>query len=477
MYTITAFLLFCLYSVYGQTVWVQREEDLLNTRAFPTTWNAGLSLNEMTLPLSDVTCDKIYPRNGVLPDPYTMDYYSLVYQRMSRVDDSPVDEVYALKQVVLEMVAPEADILSGTLSIEMQAANLDSADPHEPKLSLQVTSLPAGMQIIGTHVLNTVRGFFGEKELSSQYSSKHEVDGVVTIPAGSRLYACFGTFLMDDGDTDPTILGDASSTMWLAASEAQAEPRIQNTIFSVPSLVDCPTGGLLTGDLCLSMVDGMLYKYDGSAWAMEGSLQGPQGVPGVNGTDGLNGTDGAEGPQGPPGVNGTDGAEGPVGPEGPPGVNGTDGAQGPRGWSTWTGTEFPPLVDTIPGDSFLNSSSGDFYFYNGTAWELIGSMKGQQGDPGPQGDQGPIGPQGPQGIQGPQGDAGPQGAQGPAGATGPQGPQGVQGVQGPQGVQGDPGPAGSQGPPGATGPQGPPGSAGAPGPMGYPGVCPDRCRL
>jgi hypothetical protein len=55
---------------------------------------------------------------------------------------------------------------------------------------------------------------------------------------------------------------------------------------------------------------------------------------------------------------------------------------------------------------------------------------------------------------------GPQGNQGPQGATGATGPQGATGATGPQGATG---PAGATGATGATGPQGPAGTSAAPG--------------
>lgn len=61
------------------------------------------------------------------------------------------------------------------------------------------------------------------------------------------------------------------------------------------------------------------------------------------------------------------------------------------------------------------------------------SIRGPQGEPGPQGLQGPVGPQGPQGEQGLQGVQGPQGDQGPQGEQGLQGVQGIPGDLSPEG--------------------------------------------
>lgn len=149
------------------------------------------------------------------------------------------------------------------------------------------------------------------------------------------------------------------------------------------------------------------------------------------------------------------------------------------------------------------------------AWQQTGSLKGPQGDPGPQGEQGPIGPAGPDGPEGPRGPAGPDGPEGPRGPQGEDGKgieiagqvatyadlpgdltpgdagqgylvaadgrlyvwsgtafpddgQGVefQGPEGPEGPRGPAGPDGGQGPQGADGPQGPEGPTGPAGPRG-----------
>lgn len=119
--------------------------------------------------------------------------------------------------------------------------------------------------------------------------------------------------------------------------------------------------------------------------------------------------------------------------------------------------------------------------YVGTEEEWLRSLRGPQGEAGPEGVQGPVGPmgpagakgdpgpQGPRGEQGIQGLPGQQGIQGPKGDTGLQGPKGdpgVQGIQGPKGNQGDPGPQGPKGDPGIPGPQG---EQGPEGPKGDPG--------
>ena len=90
----------------------------------------------------------------------------------------------------------------------------------------------------------------------------------------------------------------------------------------------------------------------------------------------------------------------------------------------------------------MDTFNGEVYNFNGTRWELIGTLKG------PQGIQGPAGPTGPQGIQGPQGEKGERGSAGRDGRDGAEGPQGIQGIQGPRGEQGPQGERGPKGDPG-----------------------------
>ena len=243
--------------------------------------------------------------------------------------------------------------------------------------------------------------------------------------------------------------------------------------------------------------------------------KGDKGDPGPQGPQGPKGEPGPQGEQGPKGDTGPQGEQGPIGPAGPTGPNGEQGRQGTKGdagtrGSTWTSGIGTPYGTSgyIKNDKYLDTFNGEVYNFNGTLWELIGTLKGPQGIPGiqgPRGDQGIQGPKGdpgergpagrdgrdgvagPQGIQGPKGEKGDRGEQGLRGEPGPKGdpgekgetgaaftydmftteqlealrgPQGQQGEQGQQGIQGEPGPQGPQGPKGEPGPQGPAGSAG-----------------
>lgn len=75
----------------------------------------------------------------------------------------------------------------------------------------------------------------------------------------------------------------------------------------------------------------------------------------------------------------------------------------------------------------------------GTEEEWLASLKGEQGETGPQGETGATGP------QGEKGDTGSQGPKGDTGATGPQGEQGTQGIQGEKGETGATGAKGDKG--------------------------------
>lgn len=96
-----------------------------------------------------------------------------------------------------------------------------------------------------------------------------------------------------------------------------------------------------------------------------------------------------------------------AGPQGQQGIQGPVGPQGTRG-STWTILPNDPTTTSgyQNGDSFLNSATGDVYFFNGNSWIRQGNIRGQQGIQGIQGIQGPTGPQGPIGLTGPAGPAG-----------------------------------------------------------------------
>ena len=209
--------------------------------------------------------------------------------------------------------------------------------------------------------------------------------------------------------------------------------------------------------------------------------KGDKGDPGPQGPQGEPGPQGEQGPKGDTGPQGEQGPIGPAGPTGPKGEQGLQGVQGTKGdtgtrGSTWTSGIGTPnhTSEDIINDKYLNTFNGEVYNFNGTRWELIGTLKG------PQGIQGPAGPRGVQGPQGPIGPKGDPGERGSAGRDGSVGPAGPQGIAGPKGDKGDPftydmftaeqlealrGPQGPQGEPGPQGPAGPAGGSGSGGPV------------
>ena len=170
----------------------------------------------------------------------------------------------------------------------------------------------------------------------------------------------------------------------------------------------------------------------------------------------------------------TTGLTGPQGPKGTTGATGATGKQGIMGLcvlrtgealtASSTRANVSQLASKPSGRNFLG---GDTVIdVNGLVFAITANtpltaitipisykytIKGPQGDVGPQGPQGDVGPQGPKGNTGAQGPKGDTGAQGPKGDTGAQGPAGAKGATGATGPQGPQGPQGATGPKGADG--------------------------
>lgn len=165
------------------------------------------------------------------------------------------------------------------------------------------------------------------------------------------------------------------------------------------------------------------------------TVAGPRGPAGPEGPQGPGGGEpGPQGPQGIQGPQGSQGIQGQTGPQGPQGVQGDTGPQGPAGTGlNVLGTkptvaaidaEIPTanIADTwiLSADDLGNGGAkDDAYVFDGSVFNNIGPLRGEQG---PQGVQGPVGPQGPQGDTGDTGPTGPQGLQGVQGPVGPVGP-------------------------------------------------------
>ena len=151
---------------------------------------------------------------------------------------------------------------------------------------------------------------------------------------------------------------------------------------------------------------------------------------------------------GPTGADSTvPGPTGPTGSTGPAstvtGPTGSTGPTGPTGSSaTYSTVSTTPPSSPVNGQAWLDSNTGSYYVYYGSAWIETAQTQVLSGPTGSTGPTGAIsttpGPTGPTGSQGP---TGPTGAAstvtGPTGATGPTGPQGAAStVTGPTGASG-----------------------------------------
>ena len=167
----------------------------------------------------------------------------------------------------------------------------------------------------------------------------------------------------------------------------------------------------------------------------------------------------------------TTGLTGPQGPKGTTGATGATGKQGIMGLCVLRTGEALTASSTRANVSQLASKPSGRNFLGGdTVIDVNGLVFAITANTpltaitipilykytikGPQGDVGPQGPKGNTGAQGPKGDTGAQGPKGDTGAQGPKGDTGAQGPAGAKGATGATGPQGPQGPQGATGPKG-----------------------
>ena len=144
-----------------------------------------------------------------------------------------------------------------------------------------------------------------------------------------------------------------------------------------------------------------IYYNDGAKWVFVRSSSSilVENQPGKTGSPGTPGTAGGPGP-GVTIVNNDSGTwifnpttnswtniKGAVGPQGAAGTNGTNGVDGK---SVTSGTTAPTGTGST-GDTYINTTTGETYVYNGTTWVSTGSIKGPQGAAGPKGDKGDAG--------------------------------------------------------------------------------------
>jgi len=65
-----------------------------------------------------------------------------------------------------------------------------------------------------------------------------------------------------------------------------------------------------------------------------------------------------------------------------------------------SGPQNPDANVGMPGDVYLNTTTGDLFRNDNGTWNLLMNLMGPQGPEGPQGAEGPQGPQGPPGEPG-----------------------------------------------------------------------------
>ena len=191
---------------------------------------------------------------------------------------------------------------------------------------------------------------------------------------------------------------------------------------SVTSGTTLPATGA-TGDTFINTNTGETFVYNGTTWVSNGNIKGPKGDTGASGPKG---DTGSQGPKGDTGLQGPKGDTGSTGPKGDTGTNGT---------SVTSGTTLP--ATGAIGDTFINTTTGETFVYNGTTWVPNGNIKGPKGDTGtsgPKGDTGSQGPKGDTGSTGPKGDTGTIGPKGDTGSTGPKGDTGSTGPKGDTGT-------------------------------------------
>jgi len=108
-------------------------------------------------------------------------------------------------------------------------------------------------------------------------------------------------------------------------------------------------------------------------------LKGPKGD---TGEKGLNGNDGKDGKDGVDGKDGKDGVDGINGKDGVDGTDGKDGVDGKDGSKLLTGQADPTNDIGEVDDVYINVATWNYYLKTIEGWELVGNIKGKDGDNG-----------------------------------------------------------------------------------------------
>lgn len=140
------------------------------------------------------------------------------------------------------------------------------------------------------------------------------------------------------------------------------------SIFIIGALAspdDLPISGSSRGDAYI--IGEGFWVWSGSDWEDVGFIQGPRGEQGPQGVEG------EQGPRGERGVAGPQGPQGPVGNRGP---------EGPMGMAIRILGGINSLSEIPDRDHFLGDAyvmGGEAYVWQGTQWENVGGIKGQEG--------------------------------------------------------------------------------------------------
>ena len=126
------------------------------------------------------------------------------------------------------------------------------------------------------------------------------------------------------------------------------------------------------GDSYINLSTYDYYVKEESGWIKKGNIKGEKGNNGLNGNNGQDGQDGNDG---------------------------KDGSDGKNGTSLLTGNEIPSNTLGSIGDSYINTSTFDYYIKNESGWNKIGNIKGSKGDTGYTGSSGSNGKDGKDGSQ------------------------------------------------------------------------------
>jgi len=149
-------------------------------------------------------------------------------------------------------------------------------------------------------------------------------------------------------------------------------------------------------DQWLDTSSGAVYQYGGSVWALVGNIRGPTGATGTRGSVWYSGS-------GAPGtlagqldgdfyyntanadvyklVSGTWTLQNNI-----KGLTGNTGNTGARGSLWYTGSGAPGTISgQAANDDYLNTANGDVYQYSGSAWSVVGNIKGATGSTGTRG--------------------------------------------------------------------------------------------